>query len=369
MKKKLLLTLLYVLAIAAAPNAQAQQLTATPTIFETYGNKYLSNTNYIDDSDIKIREFFLHSANFIIGIENNDECEATIYYRYDSSDWNEYNGEDIYSNNPDGAWITVEVYAVADGKLPSEIVSTMLFDQTDYIYTTCLIDGIHYYYYDYNMDHHYHNHEGFIEVSVSSINESQIYSPPYSGDIVIPSEITIYDDTYPVTGIRPLAFASTFNYSCDITSVELPGTIREIESSAFAGCTQLESIIIHALEPPYAYRLFEYESDDENSGYYDYIGFDWHQLYNQVTLHVPNESLEAYRAHAEWGRFERIVPFVGAGPGDIDGDGSIDVNDVTTIIGMILGTQETPAYADVDGDGVVDVGDVTQLIDRILRKH
>ena len=368
MKKKLLLTLVFVLAITAALNAQDQQQTAAPTIIEDYGNRIFSEPNGNDSKD-----FFQHSAIYIAWIVNNDECDVTIYYRHDSSDWNEYNGGEIYSHDLNGAFETVEAYAVAEGKQPSEIVRAELelFNRTDYLYSTCLVDGIHYYFYDYSLVDHSIIFPAIEEVSVTSKKESEIYSPPYSGDIVIPSEITIYDDTYPVTvtGIRPLAFASTFNYSCDITSVELPSTIREIESSAFAGCTQLESMIIHAVQPPYAYRLFEYEYGDENYGYYNYIGFDWSQLYNQVTLYVPNESLEDYRAHAEWGRFERIVPFIGTGPGDIDGDGSIDVSDVTTIIGMILDTQEIPAYADMDGDGVVDVGDVTLLINRILNQH
>ena len=88
--------------------------------------------------------------------------------------------------------------------------------------------------------------------------------------------------------------------------------------------------------------------------------------YDELTLYVPMESLEAYRAHEEWGRFTRIVPFIGAGPGDVDGNGIVGINDVTSIIDMILSDDEAPAYYDVDGDGIVGINDVTTIIDMLL---
>ena len=81
---------------------------------------------------------------------------------------------------------------------------------------------------------------------------------------------------------------------------------------------------------------------------------------------MPDQSLEAYRAHVEWGKFTHIVPFLGAGPGDINGDGNIAINDVTNLIDQLLSGDELPAYADVNGDGNVGIKDVTILIDMLL---
>ena len=53
--------------------------------------------------------------------------------------------------------------------------------------------------------------------------------------------------------------------------------------------------------------------------------------------------------------------------GDVNGDGIVDVSDVTALINMILGT--TPAdleVADINADGILDVTDVTALINAIL---
>ena len=90
--------------------------------------------------------------------------------------------------------------------------------------------------------------------------------------------------------------------------------------------------------------------------------------YDSVTLFVPNESLEAYRAHEEWGKFSHIVPFVGAGPGDVDGNGRIDISDETNLIDRIL-SGEAPDYCDVNGNGKVDIADITILIDMLLTAH
>ena len=52
--------------------------------------------------------------------------------------------------------------------------------------------------------------------------------------------------------------------------------------------------------------------------------------------------------------------------GDVNGDGGIDISDVTALIDLLLNGGEIPAGADVNGDGHVDISDVTTLIDRLL---
>ena len=58
--------------------------------------------------------------------------------------------------------------------------------------------------------------------------------------------------------------------------------------------------------------------------------------------------------------------------GDVDGDGEIDVNDLTMMIAYILGLDSEGIVleaADVDEDGVIDVNDVTSLISFILNQE
>lgn len=54
--------------------------------------------------------------------------------------------------------------------------------------------------------------------------------------------------------------------------------------------------------------------------------------------------------------------------GDINGDGDVNVMDVTQLINMILGAETKSALADLNDDGKIDVNDVTLLINRILNK-
>lgn len=51
--------------------------------------------------------------------------------------------------------------------------------------------------------------------------------------------------------------------------------------------------------------------------------------------------------------------------GDTNGDGKVDISDVTNLIDVILNGGEAPG-GDVNGDGKVDISDVTNLIDLIL---
>lgn len=142
---------------------------------------------------------------------------------------------------------------------------------------------------------------------------------------------------------------STF-YQCErLQSITIPALVTSVGDNAFRMCYSLEKVVSKPIVPP---SLTQY-TFAESYG---------------ATLYVPNESLEDYRAHEFWGKFTHIVPFIGAGPGDVDGDGRIDISDVTTLIdGMLAGG--APGYCDVDGNGKIDISDVTALIDMLLSGH
>ena len=88
--------------------------------------------------------------------------------------------------------------------------------------------------------------------------------------------------------------------------------------------------------------------------------------YNSATLHVPEESLDAYKTAYYWKYFINIEAISTLTPGDINGDGELTISDVTGLIDILLSGGDLPAYADVNGDGVVTIKDVTALIDMLL---
>lgn len=66
-----------------------------------------------------------------------------------------------------------------------------------------------------------------------------------------------------------------------------------------------------------------------------------------------------------WLNGERYVGTSDAPIGDLNGDGTVDVGDVTMLVGAILaGEQKT--NMDLNADGLLDVGDVTTLVSRVL---
>ena len=73
------------------------------------------------------------------------------------------------------------------------------------------------------------------------------------------------------------------------------------------------------------------------------------------------QSVRAVRAPEGWG--PQLLK------GDVNGDGDVNVNDVTVLINYILGKNPTPfveANANVNGDEGINVNDVTALINLIL---
>lgn len=56
--------------------------------------------------------------------------------------------------------------------------------------------------------------------------------------------------------------------------------------------------------------------------------------------------------------------------GDLNGDGSINVTDVTLLISMLINNEEIdPAFGDVNGDGLVNVTDVTYIINIVIQSR
>ena len=62
----------------------------------------------------------------------------------------------------------------------------------------------------------------------------------YSGNIIIPSEITVGESAYSVTNIRLYAFMDCSG----LTSVTIPNSVTIIEDDAFLGCSSLTNITI-----------------------------------------------------------------------------------------------------------------------------
>lgn len=55
--------------------------------------------------------------------------------------------------------------------------------------------------------------------------------------------------------------------------------------------------------------------------------------------------------------------------GDVNGDGNVDVADVTALVNVLHSVAEKPATADIDGDSDVDIDDVKALVELVLKEE
>ncbi len=168
-------------------------------------------------------------------------------------------------------------------------------------------------------------------------------------DLVLPDELT---------KVKPYSF-----YGClGITSVTIGESVTSVGSYAFYYCGNLRTVTCLAPTPP---------SVD------NYWAFD--NYYNS-TLRVPQASLSDYRSAYVWKNFNTIVGIDVTRLGDVDGNGLLNICDVTLLVDMLLdgdemlrstavdGSDTIPAVADVDGDGNLGIADVTALLDLLLNR-
>jgi ABC-type histidine transport system ATPase subunit len=98
------------------------------------------------------------------------------------------------------------------------------------------VDGIY-----YNLDED--THEATITYYNSYIKgSSMVYTPWCSGSLTLPEKITYEDEDYSVTSIGQFAFCNCK----ELTAIDIPGSIKSIESHSFYQCTALENVMIPA---------------------------------------------------------------------------------------------------------------------------
>ncbi len=154
-----------------------------------------------------------------------------------------------------------------------------------------------------------------------------------------------------VTNISEYAF-----YGCSgLTSVNIPNSITNISNYTFQNCRKLKTVIIPYPVTRIGYNAFDYCENltDVTCLAITPPGMDNYRSlypgYYMATLHVPANSVEAYKASDWWSCFIDIV-----GDASEEGNGN---------------TQNGPQTdkCDANGDGVVNISDINTVIDAILK--
>lgn len=141
--------------------------------------------------------------------------------------------------------------------------------------------------------------------SVTSIGWGAFFNCSSLSTITIPESVTSIGDrafygcssltsvTIPYNGVPNSVSIgeSAFSYCTSLTSITIPNSIISIGTYAFYGCSSLADVICKSIAVP---RL---ESDV-------FFGMP----ISEATLYVPVQSLEKYKAAAQWKEFGSIVP-------------------------------------------------------------
>ena len=248
-------------------------------------------------------------------------------------------------------------------------------------------------------------------------------SAGYTGDVVIPEQISYNGRTYTVFSVGENAFAG-----CDgLTSVQLPSTVKAVSACAFLGCTDLRQVFLPATINAFGGCAFtactslQQIALPRHAEIVDSLTFYCcasltsvvlpHRIHTvcqgalehlpsmtslycfastppvaeqgaftyadqqHCTLYVPKESLQLYTNSPVWSSFQHIVAlsdkdYIGQNyqRGDINDDGKIDADDLALLRRVIVTLPDDSAVrwaADVNADGKVNAIDYVTLSNRL----
>ena len=175
-----------------------------------------------------------------------------------------------------------------------------------------------------------------------------------------------------VTNIGDYAFALCGG----IESISIPSSVEIIGKDAFIGCSNLKSISIGSnvtsigecafLDCEAITRVTCFAPVPPSMFSMECFSYC---VYDNAVLRVPRNSLEQYVLSENWSEFLNIE---GISKGDANGDGNVNISDVTALIDYLLSGNPSGVdvnSADCNNDGNVNISDVTALIDYLLSGH
>ena len=157
------------------------------------------------------------------------------------------------------------------------------------------------------------------------------------------TSLAYLDLPYTLQSIGDHAFAGCSS----LTSIKLPATMQSLGYGVFQGCSALQEVMSLALTPPTAH--------EDEVGYESMFEVVYPGTFNGIdkdncVLRVFESAMTDYSKAKGWRQFTHREPINESEyvPGDVNGDGVVDIADVNGVINGMLGK----------ADIVIDVNDV-----------
>ncbi len=193
--------------------------------------------------------------------------------------------------------------------------------------------------------------------TLTSISENTFNNCDSLTNIKIPNSVTaIYKKAFFGSGLTSIELGnsvttigeSAFWCCFGLTSIDIPNSVTTIGKEVFYMCNHLTSVTLGENVHIIGQNAFNAENIQKvickrfRPAAVDGDGNIFNStVYNNAILYVPKGSLSSYYAAPDWMKFLNIQELDEGGQtplkGDVNGDGKVNVSDVTALVNIILG--------------------------------
>ncbi len=202
---------------------------------------------------------------------------------------------------------------------------------------------------------------------LTSIDEYAFYKSTISGELRVPGNVKsigdfAFNSCNRLTSVileEGVDSVGWNTFSGPIRTLSLPASLKFMSPMAIDPYVNISSSGVFVPEGD----LYVYSLSKTPPSINDYAFF---YVFSAAHLIVPFGCIDAYKSSWAWSQFREYLE-----AGDVNGDGALNVKDVTSMNAYIMKNSPSPfdkRLADLNGDGEINVKDVTLMCTWIMQQ-